>query len=346
MGQSARDKLIFSMSEQIRTWEQEIGKDLSLNKPSPYLEKLIEQFQNSSKVIESVHFNQPAQCESEHVQWISHNNVLVGSLQVCFSKASVLKAGFNSPMTWSVALIGLVVLALFFQWHQQRQYQEQILASEVKAQKEVADWSRRLCHDMRSPLHTLENLQGLLHQDSGDVRDLLSMATQRLKVMTQELSEKAQVKYAKQENQFNLEKLLLDYQWRHSQIHWRIAQGAEEIFLSADWVRIFSNIIQNSIEATQEKSEGQISVSWKQRESHITFHIADNGRGMPKEILQKLGQEKVTHGKSHGNGLGLFSSLNRVKELQGTWQCYSQEEVGTTFEITVPRSAALLKIQA
>ncbi|HRK02544.1 MAG TPA: ATP-binding protein [Oligoflexia bacterium] len=64
--------------------------------------------------------------------------------------------------------------------------------------------------------------------------------------------------------------------------------------------RIISNILNNAKEA--DATEVRISV--KQSRDVVEVVISDNGRGIPAEVLAKLGSKGATFGKSGGTGLG------------------------------------------
>lgn len=69
--------------------------------------------------------------------------------------------------------------------------------------------------------------------------------------------------------------------------------------------------------------------------------ISDNGVGIPKEALNKLGQpfEQVENQftKSHtGSGLGLAISRSLIELHGGRLKIYSKEGVGTIISIRIP----------
>jgi signal transduction histidine kinase len=97
--------------------------------------------------------------------------------------------------------------------------------------------------------------------------------------------------------------------------------------------RIFSNILQNSIEAIT--AEGVIKIEVTKKKESVTISISDNGEGIPAEILKKIGTQEITT-KVSGNGLGLFYAKRTILSLSGQFSINSQRELGTTIVIEIP----------
>ncbi len=84
--------------------------------------------------------------------------------------------------------------------------------------------------------------------------------------------------------------------------------------------RVISNLINNSVEALPNQS-GNIEVSvFINSDSKVCIQIKDNGSGIPKHILEKLGQAGISHGKENtqsGNGLGVYHAIKTIQEFGG-----------------------------
>jgi signal transduction histidine kinase len=94
------------------------------------------------------------------------------------------------------------------------------------------------------------------------------------------------------------------------------------------------NIIKNSIEATS--VGGMISIVLKQTgEDHIAIIVKDNGCGISKERLARIG-EPFYSSKEKGTGLGLTVSFKIVQAHKGSIQFESQKNQGTTVHISLP----------
>ena len=66
--------------------------------------------------------------------------------------------------------------------------------------------------------------------------------------------------------------------------------------------------------------------------------VKDNGKGIPIDLLGKLGTRGETHGKEDGSGLGLFHARTSCEAWGGNLSIKSQLGVGTTVSISLPRS--------
>jgi two-component system, sensor histidine kinase RegB len=92
-------------------------------------------------------------------------------------------------------------------------------------------------------------------------------------------------------------------------------------------------LIDNALDA----SETPVLVAAELAE-HFTIRVVDQGRGMPKDVLQRA-QEPffTTKPAGKGMGLGLFLARNVVSRLDGELRLQSRLDKGTTAEVLLPR---------
>jgi hypothetical protein len=102
--------------------------------------------------------------------------------------------------------------------------------------------------------------------------------------------------------------------------------------------RMLSNLVNNAVEALGEK--GAVDVDLSHADENILLTISDNGKGIPPEILAKLGQRGETHGKAGGSGLGLFHARSMAESWGGSLAITSALGMGTTVVVKLPRTAA------
>ena len=91
----------------------------------------------------------------------------------------------------------------------------------------------------------------------------------------------------------------------------------------------FLNIIVNAIEA-MERGKGELSVEVKLKLNTIVVTIADNGKGIPAEDLEKLFDPFFTE-KQGGMGLGLTSTKNIMSSHNASIEVESTVKKGTSF---------------
>src|SRR5919108_871010 len=99
--------------------------------------------------------------------------------------------------------------------------------------------------------------------------------------------------------------------------------------------RVFSNLIRNAREAMANTDEKILRFIVKRVDSRIYFEITDTGCGIPAQLLPRIFEPFVTHGKAHGTGLGLAISKSVVEAHRGLIWVKSDNR-GTTFTIDLP----------
>ena len=112
----------------------------------------------------------------------------------------------------------------------------------------------------------------------------------------------------------------------------------DDIYIKADYNRltqVFINLIKNSVEAIPNDRNGNIFIKEKIKDGHIVIMIKDNGRGMSRELLNKIKEPFYTT-KPKGTGLGVSLSEQIIKAHNGTLNYESKEGEYTKLTITLP----------
>ena len=110
----------------------------------------------------------------------------------------------------------------------------------------------------------------------------------------------------------------------------------EEIFIKGDYERlkqVIVNIIKNSVEALNEK--GTIKVDVKKNRKSVSLQIRDNGCGIPKKELKKIG-ELFYSSKEKGCGIGVPISKEIINLHNGNLKYSSKEGEYTKVVINIP----------
>lgn len=103
--------------------------------------------------------------------------------------------------------------------------------------------------------------------------------------------------------------------------------------------QVFMNIIINAIQVLKDKDNAVITIGTASDEKYVYVSIADNGKGIPDEMKQKIFEPfYTTKPVGQGTGLGLSISYNIVKEHGGRITVESQPGKGAKFIIRVPKS--------
>jgi two-component system, sporulation sensor kinase A len=99
--------------------------------------------------------------------------------------------------------------------------------------------------------------------------------------------------------------------------------------------QVFINFLKNAIEAMPNGGKININVLSEERNT-IKIQMIDQGCGIPKEHLERVGQPFFTT-KENGTGLGFMISMKIIENHQGNIHIISNEN-GTTIEVTLPTS--------
>jgi len=99
--------------------------------------------------------------------------------------------------------------------------------------------------------------------------------------------------------------------------------------------RVLSNVLTNAIQAQKENTPLHIHVSIWKSQQQVFIRIADNGTGIPKDVLGRLFQPRFTT-KTTGSGIGLATAKALMEKMGGQILCKSTEGLGTSFFLVFP----------
>jgi signal transduction histidine kinase len=106
---------------------------------------------------------------------------------------------------------------------------------------------------------------------------------------------------------------------------------------SKDWERVFANLFLNAAQVM--KKPGRIDIGAQQMDGSLTITVADNGPGIPAEILPRLFRPnvstKVSGSKRSGLGLHIVDSI--VNKYSGSVTAENRvRTTGAIFTILLP----------
>jgi len=225
------------------------------------------------------------------------------------------------------------------------------LESELVVSKAISDMAAQVAHDIRSPLAALDSAlkdmaglpaeqQALARGAMGRIgeiaRDLLdnykkpgaakaagSATPQDLKALIEPVLAEKRAQYAARPE------VSIDF----------AAESVRASVQAGELRRIISNLVNNAVEAFEKG--GCVAVELSRADGRVLLKIADNGKGIPAEILAKLGQKGETHGKAGGTGLGLYHARTSVESWGGTLKIESKPAAGTRVLIELPALEAV-----
>lgn len=113
----------------------------------------------------------------------------------------------------------------------------------------------------------------------------------------------------------------------------------DEVYIEGDYNRlkqVFMNLVKNSAESIPGDKVGLIELNMAIKNNKIVITIEDNGNGMSKDILNRIGEAFLTT-KSKGTGLGVKLSIEIIEQHNGTIKYISKEGKGTKVIIELPK---------
>ncbi len=104
--------------------------------------------------------------------------------------------------------------------------------------------------------------------------------------------------------------------------------------------QVVTNLAMNALtHAYEEGDSGKMVVDFIDDRESVVMRFSDDGKGIPEDIVEKIFDPFFTTKRGEGgSGLGLHIIYNIVtQQLGGTIKCKSELNVGTTFEIKIPK---------
>jgi signal transduction histidine kinase len=99
--------------------------------------------------------------------------------------------------------------------------------------------------------------------------------------------------------------------------------------------RVFYNLVFNAADEMPEG--GRIRLRFPAADREVITEIADSGRGIAPEIMERLFEPFATHGKAKGTGLGLSISKRIIEEHGGRIWAGNSPQGGAVFGFALPK---------
>jgi signal transduction histidine kinase len=210
-------------------------------------------------------------------------------------------------------------------------------------EKELKSITAQVAHDIRSPLAALEVFSNTVDLIPETEKAMLKEAVLRIKDIAHDLILENKPKKNGLATPTSLIKCVISEKrekFKHlNSVEISFVDEVKNRKLlidvdSSEFKRVLSNLIDNAVESLSEI--GRVMVSLKSYGNYVLIQIMDNGSGIPKEIVERIGHEAKSVGKEGGLGLGLMHAYRMVKSWGGSL------EVGPRLEMQGTRIAVVL----
>jgi nitrogen fixation/metabolism regulation signal transduction histidine kinase len=223
----------------------------------------------------------------------------------------------------------------------------------AKSEREGAwrQMAKQVAHEIKNPLTpmklSIQYLQKAIDNNSPQVKELTASVARTLIEQIDHLSKIASdfsqfANIGNQKNEvFDLHEVLyslaslydpmenLSFSWEP--VHQKVMMFADKTQLN----RLFTNLMQNAIEAPENQHERTIEVKEHVNGENIVVSIRDNGGGIPAQTRDKIFMPNFTT-KSSGTGLGLAMSKSIAEQTHGDIWFETVDGEGTTFFVKLP----------
>ncbi len=219
------------------------------------------------------------------------------------------------------------------------QVQEVKIKEKEKAQA-INKLALQIAHDIKSPLDVLAMVtqSGMANSEEGV--ELIEMATNRLFNISEDLLASNRKLKEITEITSAVQNIIQEKKVISNNICFTFDSNVDDSIVKMDesnFSRVFSNLLNNAIEAIEDRA-GEINIRIEKRNEFVDLEIRDNGKGIPKNILEKILKEHISYGKKKGNGLGLKHAIETIKSVGGTFHILSNPGLGTSTRFSLPVS--------
>lgn len=208
--------------------------------------------------------------------------------------------------------------------------------------------SRKMFHDIRSPLASLNTVAESIKFNTNNEEIIFKNSIIRINDIANSLLSETKKEIIQLPSYQPLATLINEiiiekkneYKDRNVSLMLNSTTDAKAFFEPMELKRILSNLINNSIEAADDKI--QIQINSYLNDHKLTVDIIDNGKGIPQKILSRLGKEEVST-KKKGSGLGIKEASDSLTEWGASLEILETSSKGTTIRLNFETKVEIKK---
>lgn len=213
----------------------------------------------------------------------------------------------------------------------------------------VGELAAGVAHEIRNPLTTIKGFMKLIEDSAKDKEkkyiQLMLDEVDRINSITNEfmtIAKPQAKKYKKEKIDQIIDDVIQFYQPNLLINNIELLKLTEEplprvVCEKHQIKQVMINLIKNAAEAMP--NGGKITFDFRYDPEYVWIEIKDEGNGIPKEIMGRLGEPFYTL-KEKGTGLGLMVCFRIIEEHRGFIHIHSEEGKGTTINIQLPINQA------
>ncbi|MEQ9231773.1 MAG: tetratricopeptide repeat-containing sensor histidine kinase, partial [Cyclobacteriaceae bacterium] len=226
-----------------------------------------------------------------------------------------------------------------------------------KKNQELDLFFHRVSHDLKGPIASLVSIDYVARSEikDGKVHHFLDLArtqTTRINLILDELIKLTRVTHSTDAHEaIDFDKLISQCLMSFGSLpnfeKVRIEKSvASDLDFHAPWAlvnTIVQNLLENGIKyARLDQEESFVKIKVSNKMDQIEIVVQDNGVGMRKDTGEKIFEMFYRAEKDiQGSGLGLYILNRAVEKLDGTISLESEPNVGSTFNVKLPKKQSL-----
>lgn len=247
----------------------------------------------------------------------------------------------------SILIVAIVFGCLYYQLTVLRKTKQQLKLREETVHSAI--------HDLKAPMNTTYTILDIisLNEKNGAQLHLLEEGKIRIRQLSEiiesmlGITKRARI-VSINKTEVNVIELIeqvekgLSILYPNKQYTFNLKNNSPHTFIYTDKVRLercFRNLMENALKYSDNDVNITVSLSEHDKQFHIA--ISDNGWGIPRQALKKLGTQfyrvnPIGKETKPGYGIGLSSVKHLLKEMEGKLTFQSIEGKGSTFFIILP----------
>jgi nitrogen fixation/metabolism regulation signal transduction histidine kinase len=277
------------------------------------------------------------------------SNYITRSLRVISDRFKNVQFNIkNEKLEWkSRDEIGLLV----HEYNKMIDQLEQSADKLARTERETAwrEMAKQVAHEIKNPLTpmklSIQHLERTYTPNDPDFKARLERFSKNLieqidtlSNIASEFSNFAKMPKAKFEAINLLDVITSSADLFKSEINIRCLHDNDQALIQGDkeqLLRVFSNLIKNSIQAIPKDQKGEITITTFTDKHTIKVAVIDNGSGISEAQKELIFVPNFTT-KTTGTGLGLAMVKNIIEQHEGSIWFESEPDKGTTFYIQLP----------